>query len=92
EKQTLNILLTTNQSSASIIFGKLISSVSFLLLMIFASMPIYSIVFLYGGISPGQVLVVLGYYIFTILVFGSIGIFFSTLVRKTIIAMITTYG
>ncbi|MDV2686876.1 ABC transporter permease, partial [Alkalihalophilus lindianensis] len=47
---------------------------------------------LYGGISPGQVLVVLGYYIFTILVFGSIGIFFSTLVRKTIIAMITTYG
>jgi ABC-type transport system involved in multi-copper enzyme maturation permease subunit len=92
EKQTLNILLTTNQSSTSIILGKLISSVSFLLLMILASMPIYSIVFLFGGISPGQVVTILGLYIFTILVFGSIGIFFSTLVRRTIIAMISTYG
>jgi len=92
EKQTLNILLTTNQSSTSIIFGKLISSVSFLLLMIIASMPIYSIVFLFGGISPGQVATILGFYIFTILVFGSVGIFFSTLVRRTIIAMVSTYG
>ncbi|MFZ7946621.1 MULTISPECIES: ABC transporter permease [Bacillaceae] len=92
EKQTLNILLTTNQSSTSIILGKLISSVSFLLLMIVASMPIYSIVFLFGGISPGQVVTILGFYIFTILVYGSIGIFLSTLVRKTIIAMVSTYG
>ncbi|MFF2449850.1 ABC transporter permease [Neobacillus sp. NPDC058068] len=92
EKQTLNILLTTNQSSTSIILGKLISSVSFLLLMIVASMPIYSIVFLFGGISPGQVATILGYYIFTILAFGSIGIVFSTLIRRTIIAMISTYG
>lgn len=92
EKQTLNILLTTNQSSTSIILGKLISSVSFLLLMIIASMPIYSIVFLFGGISPGQVLTILGFYIFSIIAFGSIGIFFSTLVRRTIIAMVTTYG
>ncbi|MFK9092397.1 ABC transporter permease [Bacillus salipaludis] len=92
EKQTLNILLTTNQSSTSIIFGKLISSVSFLLLMIIASMPIYSIVFLFGGISPGQVVTILGLYIFTIFVFGSIGILFSTLIRRTIIAMVSTYG
>jgi ABC-2 type transport system permease protein len=92
EKQTLNILLTTNQSSTSIILGKLVSSISFLLLMIIASLPIYSIVFLFGGISPGQVLLILGFYIFTIIVFGSIGIFFSTLVRRTIIAMVSTYG
>ncbi|OCA85473.1 ABC transporter permease [Bacillus sp. FJAT-27225] len=92
EKQTLNILLTTTQTSTGIIIGKLISSVSFLLLMIIGSMPIYSIVFLFGGISPLQVLLVLGYYIFLILVFGSIGVLFSTLIRKTIVSMISTYG
>lgn len=92
EKQTLNILLTTNQSSASIILGKLVSSVAYLLLMIFASLPIYSIVFLFGGISPAQVLTILGFYIFTILAYGSIGILLSTLIRKTIIAMVSTYG
>ncbi|WP_253701429.1 ABC transporter permease [Bacillus sp. FJAT-27445] len=92
EKQTLSILLTTTQSSAAIITGKLVSSVSFLLLMIFASLPIYSIVFLFGGISPLQLLTVFGYYIFIIFVFGSFGVLYSTLIRKTIVSMISTYG
>ena len=55
ERQTLNIMLTTTQSSASIILSKLLSSVSYLLLLIIASLPLYSFVFLFGGISPGQV-------------------------------------
>lgn len=92
EKQTLNILLTTTESSTSIILSKLASSISFLLLLIVASLPLYSIVFLYGGISPGQVLTTLGLYIFTIVVYGSLGVFFSTLIRKTIVSMVTTYG
>lgn len=92
EKQTLTILLTTTQSSGAIIIGKLVSSVSFLLLMIFASLPIYSIVFLFGGISPLQLLTVLGYYIFIIFVFGSFGVLYSTLIRRTIVSMISTYG
>lgn len=92
ERQTLNILLTTSQSSAGIIFGKLISSISYLLLLVVASLPLYSIVFLFGGISPTQLLMVLGFNVFTVIVYGSIGVLFSTLVRKTIAAMVTTYG
>ncbi|MFJ7830051.1 ABC transporter permease [Peribacillus sp. NPDC097284] len=92
ERQTLNILLTTSQSSTGIIFGKLISSISYLLLLVVASLPLYSIVFLFGGISPNQLLMVLGFNVFTVIVYGSIGVLFSTLVRKTIAAMVTTYG
>ncbi|MFP3508242.1 ABC transporter permease [Peribacillus sp. SIMBA_075] len=92
ERQTLNILLTTSQSSKGIIFGKLISSISYLLLLVVASLPLYSIVFLFGGISPAQLLMVLGFNVFTVIVYGSIGVLFSTLVRKTIAAMVTTYG
>lgn len=92
ERQTLNILLTTSQSSTGIIFGKLISSISYLLLLVVASLPLYSIVFLFGGISPTQLLMVLGFNVFTVIVYGSIGVLFSTLVRKTIAAMVTTYG
>ena len=47
ERQTLNMLLTTTQSSTSIIIGKLVSSVAYLLLLMIASLPLYSIVFLY---------------------------------------------
>ncbi|MBN6887130.1 ABC-2 type transport system permease protein [Cytobacillus horneckiae] len=92
ERQTLNIMLTTAQSSASIILSKLISSISFLMLLIIASLPLYSFVFLYGGISPQQVLTTVVYYSFTILGFGSLGVLFSTLIRKTIVSMVTTYA
>lgn len=92
EKQTLNILLTTSQSSFQIIFGKMSSSIVFLLLLLIAGLPLYSLVFLFGGISPVQLLIIFAYLIVTMVTIASIGIMFSTLIRKTIISMITTYG
>lgn len=92
EKQTLNMLLTTQQSSATIILSKLFSSLSFMLLIMFATMPLYSIVFLFGGISPMQLVAVFAFYLFVALVLGSFGVLFSTLFKKTVIAIITTYG
>lgn len=92
EKQTLNLLLTTQQSSASIIISKLISSLSFMLLIVFSTLPIYGIVFLYGGVAPTQLLAVFGFFIFNMIVFGGFGIMFSTLLKRTMLAVIVTYG
>lgn len=92
ERQTLSILLTTTQSSFTIIIGKLLSSVAYLVLLILASLPIYSFVFLYGGISPTQLVQVFFFSLFTMLVIGSFGVLFSTLIRKTIVSMVTTYS
>ncbi|WP_018932929.1 ABC transporter permease [Gracilibacillus lacisalsi] len=92
EKQTLNIMLTTQQSSTSIILSKLFSSILFLILMLVASLPLYSIVFLYGGVSPQTVFVMFGFLLLTMLTIGSIGIMFSTIMKRTIISTITTYG
>lgn len=92
ERQTLNILLTTTQSSTSIIISKLLSSICFLLLMVVASMPLYSFVFLYGGVSPEHLLYVLGMYILMMISFGALGVMFSTIIRRTIISMVVTYS
>ncbi|MEI4771819.1 ABC transporter permease [Psychrobacillus sp. FJAT-51614] len=92
EKQTLNILLTTSQTSLQIILGKLTSSIAFLLLMVLAGLPIYSLVFLFGGVSPGQLGIIFLFYFLTMIAIGGIGIMFSTIIRKTIVAMIATYG
>lgn len=92
EKQTLNILLTTQQSSTSIIVSKLASSLSFLLLIVLSSLPLYSIVFLFGGISPKLLFMTFGIYLLSMVTLGSIGVFFSTFIRKTIVAMVCTYG
>ena len=92
EKQTLNILLTTAQTSFQIIFGKLTSSIAFLLLLLVAGLPIYSMVFLFGGVSPGQLGIIFLFFFLTMLAIGSIGIMYSTIIRKTIVSMIATYG
>lgn len=92
EKQTLNILLTTQQSSSAIVLSKLFSSLAFMVLIVLATLPIYSIVFLYGGISPSQLTLVFLFYLFTMLLLGSIGIMCSTLFKRTIMSVIMTYG
>lgn len=92
EKQTLNILLTTQQSSATIIWSKLISSISFMLLIVMATLPIYSIVFLYGGISPIQLIAVFLFFVFIMFVLGAFSILFSTLFKRTMIAVTMSYG
>ncbi|KOP79242.1 ABC transporter permease [Lysinibacillus sp. FJAT-14745] len=92
EKQTLNILLTTTQSSTQIIIGKLLSSVAFLVLMLLAGLPLYSLVFLFGGVSPSQLISIFLFYLLTVVAIGSIGVMFSTITKRTIVAMIATYG
>ena len=92
ERQTLPILLTTTQSSSAIVLSKLVSSLAYLLLIVFATAPLYMIIFLYGGISPLNMLASFGLYTFTMLVIGSIGILASIILRRTILAMVTTYS
>lgn len=92
EKQTLSMLLTTQQSSATIILSKLFSSLSFMTLIIVATMPIYSIVFLYGGISLKQMIFIFLFYLFVMLLLGALGVLFSTLFKRTMISVIVTYG
>jgi hypothetical protein len=75
-----------------IILGKLSSSIAFLVLMLIAGLPIYSLVFLFGGISPGQLGLIFLFFFLTMITVGSIGVMFSTITRKTIVSMIATYG
>lgn len=92
ERQTLDLLLCTKLAPRSIILGKLLSSMSHVLILIIASIPMFSIVFLYGGISVLELAQLFAFYIATAIMAGSIGIFFSTYVKKTIAATVLTYA
>lgn len=83
ERQTLAVLLTTPLSPASIIATKFLSSISFLLLLIVMTLPLYSIVFLFGGVVPSQVVAVFGLQIVTLCAIASISVFWSTWVQRT---------
>lgn len=92
ERQTLNLLLTTHLSPASIVIGKLLASVSFILLLIVATLPIYALVLLYGGISPLQLLEVFGLFILTVLFCASFGILCSVWFKRTSVSTVVAYG
>ncbi|MET3292804.1 ABC transporter permease [Brevibacillus fluminis] len=92
ERQTLPIMLTTNVSATKLILGKWLASLGFMMFLIVASLPLYTIVFLYGGISPEQLVKVFGFYLVTMLGFGSVGVLLSTLIKRTGVATVLTYA
>ncbi len=92
EKQTLDILLSTTLNHRSIITGKLFSSLSQIILLLISSIPVFSIIFLYGGIGLVQLLQVYLFFILIAVTLGSIGIFFSTFIKKSTAANVLTYA
>jgi ABC-2 type transport system permease protein len=91
EKQTLDLLATTPISSLAIVVGKLFSALTYLFILVFASIPLTAVVFVFGGVSPDDV--VRGYAVLlaTALGLGSVGLFFSALMKRTQAATIVTY-
>ncbi|HOE56439.1 MAG TPA: ABC transporter permease [Bacillota bacterium] len=92
EKQTLDLVLCTRLRPISIITGKLFASTSQTLLLIIASLPLFSMVFMFGGISIKEILQLFGFYIVTAVAVGCIGIFYSACLRRTTAATVLTYG
>ncbi len=83
EKQTLDLLTTTPISSLAIILGKLLSALSWVFLLLLASIPVTALVFTFGGVGPEDL--VRSYIVLfaTAIAFGSMGLFVSALVKRT---------
>jgi ABC-type transport system involved in multi-copper enzyme maturation permease subunit len=91
ERQTLSVLLTMPLSSGGIILSKWIAALAFVILLILSSLPLYASVFLFGGVSPAEILYTIVHLLVTVCFWGALGVFFSTLIRRTGVAMVTTY-
>lgn len=91
ERQTLDLLLVTKMSPLSIVLGKLMSSLVYIALLVVATLPIFGIAFYFGGVSVGHILGLLGLVFLTSCMVGAVSIFFSCLVKKTIVAIVLMY-
>jgi ABC-type transport system involved in multi-copper enzyme maturation permease subunit len=83
EKQTLDLLSTTPISSLAIVLGKLVSALTWVFLLLLASIPVMALVFTFGGVGPEDLVRAYVVLVFTAFAFGSMGLFFSALVRRT---------
>lgn len=91
EKQTLDLLATTPISSLAIVLGKLVSALSWVFLLLLASIPITALVFTFGGVGPEDV--IRGYLVLvvTTIGLGALGLFFSALVKRTQAATVMNF-
>jgi ABC-2 type transport system permease protein len=57
ERQTYDLLRTTSLPAEQLVLGKLLSALSYVLLLVVVSIPLESIAFLLGGVSLAEILV-----------------------------------
>lgn len=83
EHQTLDLLVATPLSTLGVVLGKLVSALAWVLILIVASVPLMSLVFVFGSVGPEDVL--RAYALLFTLAFGmgAVGLFLSALVRRT---------
>ena len=91
EGQTFDLLRTTLLSAKSLVLGKLNSSFLFLLLILFASLPLLSISTLFGGVTLSEILIGIVLLITTTLTFSAVGVFFSSFTTRTLVSTVLAY-
>ncbi len=91
ERGTFDLLFASLLKPRSIIFGKLVSSLAILVLLIFSSLPVMSVSFLLGGVAlveVGRAVLILT--VATVL-FGLIGLSLSAICNRSYTSTLITY-
>lgn len=91
ERQTFDLLLCSRLSPFSLIGGKLLAGMMNALLLIAASLPVFSLVFFFGGVSPEQALQALAVSIVTALIAATLGVFCSAIFQRPAASTAVTY-
>jgi ABC-2 type transport system permease protein len=92
EHQTYDLLRTTLLTPYSLVLGKLLSSMLYVLLLLLAAIPLQSIAFFFGGVAKTEIILSFVILISTALLFSTIGIYFSARATRTLSASVMTYG
>jgi ABC-type transport system involved in multi-copper enzyme maturation permease subunit len=89
--QTIDLLLCSKLSAFSLLAGKLAAGLANTLLLIAASLPLFSLAYFFGGISLAQVPGTLVVLVMTAAVVETFGLFCSTLLRRPSISTAIVY-
>jgi ABC-2 type transport system permease protein len=92
ERQTFDVLLVSRMTAVGIVWGKLVASVAFMLLLILAALPLFAAVFLFGGIDFEQFLVTQILTVTTAISIGAVSLFLSAVFRRTLPSTVVAYG
>ena len=92
ERQTFDIMMTTGMTPFSVILGKVMTAIVQSMFFVVASMPIMALCFTIGGMSWSYLFWFLAVAFLVSFFAASIGILCSSICRKSISAVIMSYG
>ena len=92
EQRTFEMLRGTTLRPRAIVWGKLASSVSFVALLLTSSLPLLSLCFLLGGVSPGEVFFAYILLVGDAFLFGAVGLCWSAYAASTATATVLSYA
>lgn len=92
ERQTYDLLRTTLLSPRALVLGKLVSALSYVLLLVFAAVPLQSIAFFLGGIDWIELLVSQLLVVVSAITFALVGLYASARMRTTLSASVVAYA
>lgn len=88
ERETYDLLISTLLPAWKIIIGKLLAALAYAVLLIIAVIPFMALSFFFGGVSVLEVVLALVGLLVTVLLFGSSGILWSVVMRRSLTATI----
>jgi ABC-type transport system involved in multi-copper enzyme maturation permease subunit len=91
EKQTFDLLAVTPVSSLAIVVGKLMSALSFLGIVVGASIPLASLAFLFGGVGLEDLLLAYLVVVSVGIGAGALGVACSAIFRRTQSATVAAF-
>lgn len=91
EHQRYDLLAATRLDAATTLAGKLAAALGFLFLCLLSSLPLAFAVTAFGGVAPADILGAYALLALEALVLGSVGLFWSTVTRSTIVSTALTY-
>jgi len=92
ERQTYDLLRTTLLTAGSFVWGKLISALSYVFLLVLVSIPLQSIAFLLGGLSLTELVLSQLLILIAAVTYALYGLWCSAALRSTLAATIATFS
>ncbi len=92
EDRTYDMLVVTPLRGRTLVYGKLLGSLGYMIMLLLGAIPLVCIVYVFGGVAIKDVIAGFAIVLMLTIVTGIISLFFSGLFQRTSIAIIVTYG
>lgn len=91
QRGTMDLLICTKMTSFEIVIGKLMAGMVKIFLLIIVSLPLFSVLSIFGGVETEVLLLLMFYYMIIAIEYGAIGIFTSAFFKKNSVSTIVSY-